>query len=237
MSNPFLLAAAIPALLVVPISSAQDFRQADLTGSGERSGNGSCTLVVNVDHSARIEVSADRAQLTTLAGRPASWRRFECNRPLPSDPFDFRLAEIRGRGTVRLLQSPRNSGGTAVIHISDRQAGSQNYSFKLQWRGAGTGGGGPMPHPGSPGGWPWPGNSPTPRVIRACQDSVSGRLTRSGYWNLTFGRTNPVNTPGPYDRVTGVVSGYRGYETAWFSYSCSVDFSSATVRSVDVRRR
>jgi hypothetical protein len=73
------------------------------------------------------------------------------------------------------------------------------------------------------------------RAIRICQDSVTYRLNQNGYPNVNFERTIPDNNPGRHDWVTGTVSGRRGYDTARFSFACSVDFSSGRVRSVDVR--
>jgi hypothetical protein len=75
------------------------------------------------------------------------------------------------------------------------------------------------------------------RAIGMCQDSVTNRLNRNGYQYVTFERTIPVNNPGPNDWITGTVTGKRGFGTTWFSFSCSVDFRSGTVRSVDVSRR
>src|SRR5271156_1496464 len=61
--------------------------------------------------------------------------------------------------------------------------------------------------------------------------------TRDGYRYLTFDRTTPDNNPGRNDWVIGTVSGQRGYGSTRFSFSCSIDFRSGTVRSVDVRKR
>jgi hypothetical protein len=75
------------------------------------------------------------------------------------------------------------------------------------------------------------------RAIQICQDSVTDRLNRDGYSYVTFERTIPDNNPGRNDRVNGRVSAKRGFETTRFSFSCSVDFRSGRVRSVNVNRR
>ena len=75
------------------------------------------------------------------------------------------------------------------------------------------------------------------RAIRICQDAVTDRLNRNGYPYVTFERTIPDNTPGRHDWVTGAVNGKQGFRAERFLFSCSVDFSSGRVRSVDVRRR
>jgi len=235
-------------------------RRATITGGG---GNGRCTIEVTVDHAAEIEISGDSGLLTTVAGQPAAWQRFQCNAPLPSNPFDFRFARISGRGTMRLVQDPRSTGGRAVVHIEDTQGGRGGYTFDLQWRGTGPGPGhggggwapGPQPPPpghgpgpGQGGGWtpgppPFPGHGsgpggfPMARAIQICQDSVTHRLNRDGYHFVTFESTIPVNNPGRQDWITGTAFGKRGFGTTRFGFSCSVDFSSGTVRSVDIHRR
>jgi hypothetical protein len=229
----------IPAAHANPVS-----RRATITGGG---GNGRCTIEVTVDHAAEVEVSGDMGFLTTTAGQPAAWRRFQCNTPLPSNPVDFRFARINGRGTVRLAQDPRSTGGRAVVHITDPQGGRGNYTFDLQWRSrdGGWAPGPALPPPGhGPGQGPWNGPYPGPgggfpmaRVIRTCQDSVTDRLNQRGYQYVRFESTMPVDNPGRHDWINGTANARRGFGTDWFSFSCSVDFSSGKVHSVDVRRR
>ncbi|HUE20559.1 MAG TPA: hypothetical protein VMQ86_02695 [Bryobacteraceae bacterium] len=260
MNKQFFQSAAILALLLQPLHADGDFRRATITGGG--GGNGWCTVEVNVDGTAEVEVSGDSGVLRTLSGQQAFWRRFQCNRPLPPNPSDFRFNRIAGRGAVRLIRNPRFNGGTAVVHIEDPKGGRAGYTFNLQWSGFGGGGGGgwpPAPLPPAPGhppgpppqapGWPsapqppapgypgGPGGFPMAKAIRICQDSVTNRLNRDGYPYVTFERTIPDDNPGRNDWVIGTVSGRRGFETSRFSFSCSVDFSSGRVRSVDVRRR
>ncbi len=114
-----------------------------------------------MDHAAEVEISGDNGLLTTIAGQPAVWRRFQCNAPLPRNPADFRLVRLDGRGTLRLVQEPGGTRGRAVIQINDPKGGRANYAFDLQWRGMGHA--------------PGPGGFPMPRAIRACQDLVTDR--------------------------------------------------------------
>jgi hypothetical protein len=215
-------------------------RRATITGGG---GNGRCSIEVSVDHAAEVEISGDNGLLTTTAGQPAAWRRFQCNAPLPRNPVDFRFGGSNGRGTIRLVQDPRGTGGRAVVQITDPQGGRANYTFDLQWRGPGGGGGWTPGAPTAPpdhGTWPGSGHGggfPMARAIQICQDSVTDRLSRNGYSHITFERTIPDNNPGRNDWVTGRVSAKRGYGITRFSFSCSVDFRSGRVRSVDVNRR
>jgi hypothetical protein len=199
-------------------------REATITGRG---GNGRCTIEVNVDGTAEVEISGSSGLLTTISGQPAFWRRLQCNTPLPRHPADFRLARIAGRGAVRLIQDPRNTDGRVVIQIGDSQGGRGGYIIDLQWRASRGGGWGHGPG----------GGFPMAKAIRICQDSVTERLNRDGYSNIAFERTVPDDNPGRDDWVMGTASATRGYGTKRFSFSCSVDFSSGRVRSVDVRRR
>ena len=241
MNKQLFLATAILAALVPAAQSNPIPRRATITGGG---GNGRCTIEVTVDGSAEIEISGDSGLLTTISGQPATWRRFQCNFPMPRNPVDFRFARIDGKGTVRLLQEPRSTGGRAVVRINDPKSGRGTYAFDLQWRGSAGGGwtpGPPSPPPSGPPGppehWPAPGDSQIARTVRACQDSVTDRLNQDGYQYVRFQRTIPDDNPGRHDWVTGTASAKRGYGTSWFSFSCSVDFNSGRVRSVDVRRR
>jgi hypothetical protein len=233
MNKKILLGVATLFVAIGPIHANPESRRATITGGG---GNGRCTVEVSVDHAAEVEIAGDTGWLTTVAGQPAQWRRFQCNTPLPRNPQDFRFIKTNGRGPVRLTQDPRRTGGRAVVNISDPQGGRANYTFDLQW-GGGSGGWTPGLPGQSPGHGPGPGGFPMARAIRNCQDAVSERLNRDGYSYLAFERTIRENSPGPHDRVKGTVSAKRRFQTEWLSFSCSVDFDSGRVRYVDVRRR
>jgi hypothetical protein len=206
-----------------PVQGDTASRRAAITGGG---GPGRCTLEVNVDHAAQIEISGDTGNLRTLAGQPSFWRRFECNVPLPRTPHDFQIARVNGRGSVRLLKDPSSNHGTAVVHILDPKGGRGVYTVDLAWRGPG-------------GGWgPGPGQGPRGNqfAVQRCQEAVSDRLNRDGYQVASFGRIDPDNNAGPGGRIHGVVTGKRGAQRSRFSFSCSVDPRSGAVRSLDVRR-
>jgi hypothetical protein len=244
LKKVLLLGPVILAVLMQPAHANPVSRRAIITGVG---GNGRCTIEVTVDGRAEIEVSGDNGVLTTIGGQPAVWRRFQCNAPLPSNPVDFRFARVNGRGTLRLLQDPRSTRGRAVVHIDDHRSGSAAYTFDLQWRGPGRDGWTPGPPPPPPGQEPGPGPYPGPgthpggfpkaRAVRFCQDSVTTRLNEKGYQYVNFEQTIPVDNPGQNDWIKGTVNGKHWFGTTWFSFSCSADFSSGRVRSVDVHRR
>ena len=234
MNNQIYCCAAIVFVLARPVHANPVSRRATITGGG---GNGRCTIEVSVDHAAEVEISGDRGLLTTIAGQPADWRRFQCNAPLPRNPADFRFVKTGGRGTARLLQDPRNTEGRAVVEINDPQGGRGGYTFDLQWGGSGGGGWTPGPSPPPPGHWPSPGGFPIARAVRACQESVTDRLNGDGYSYITFGRTIPDRNSGRHVWVSGTANANREFGNRRFSFSCSVDLSWGTVRFVDVRRR
>ena len=112
-----------------------DTRTASIRGGG---GDGKCTVEVDVDDVADVEISGNRAQVRTLSGAPAGIRRFECNQELPSNPNDFRFQGVDGRGRQTLSSQP-NGRRPAVIRIEDSKGGRENYTFDIFWRGGGGG--------------------------------------------------------------------------------------------------
>ncbi|GAB4414950.1 MAG: hypothetical protein OHK0021_22070 [Bryobacter sp.] len=146
MKNAFWL--ALP--LVVFNAHAQqvtDRRQAEIRGGG---GEGKCTIEVEVDDVAEVEIFGSRANIRTLSGSPSTFRRFQCNQEMPRNAYDFRFKGIDGRGRQDLVRSPGN-GTPAVIRIEDSKGGREGYTFDIFWRGAsgpwsgGNGNGGNRP--------------------------------------------------------------------------------------------
>jgi hypothetical protein len=206
-------------------------RQATIVGGGN--GGGKCTLEISVDGAAEVEIWGDTAELRTVSGQKALWRRFQCTAPMPRSPIDFRFVGVDGRGFSGLLRAPRNNNGRAVVRIDDPHGGREGYTFDLRWS-----------VPAGPG---WPSNPPpgrgpghgfpVARTIQACQDAVMVRLNQSGFPTVMFGVSVPENNPGGNDWVRGTATGRRRLGTTLFSYSCSVDFSSGRVRSADLQRQ
>ncbi len=108
-----------------------DRRQASIRGGG---GEGKCTLEVNVDDTAEVEITGTNAVVRTLSGAPASIRRFECNQPMPYNAYGFRFEGVDGRGSQNLVRDP-SSGGPVVIRIVDSKGGSESYTFDVFWNG------------------------------------------------------------------------------------------------------
>jgi|SRR5882724_3553117 len=127
-----------PALLILCFASATslwgqritDRRSAQMRGGG---GEGKCTIEVVVDQLAEVEIRGRTASIRTLRGSPSKFRRFECNRELPSRAYGFRFAGVDGRGRQELVRSPEN-GGSAVVRIEDSKGGTEGYTFDIFWR-------------------------------------------------------------------------------------------------------
>jgi hypothetical protein len=219
------------ALLPLANAATLSRRATIIPGSAYRGGQ--CTIEVDVDGSAEVTVSGDHGQLRTLSGQAAVWRRFECSAPLPRKVGDFRFQRTAGRGNQILVRDPRSNRGTAVVRIDDPKGGRANYTFDLQWRGGGDSAWPPPPSIPGPG----PGGRfPMARAIENCQDGVVDRLNNDGYRYIDFLETIPDNRPGRNDWITGTVTGKRGFGDRRFTFSCSVDFRTGRVRSVDVNR-
>ena len=108
--------------------------RADIRGQsfGDR---GKCTIEVNVDDVAEVDIAGDRYRIRTLSGQPSVARRFVCSSVMPRRMRDFRFRGIDGRGRVYLLRDPRQNGGVAVVRIEDPKAGREGYTFDLEWAG------------------------------------------------------------------------------------------------------
>jgi hypothetical protein len=121
-----LSAASLPAQF-----RGEQTRTANIRGGG---GDGKCTIEVEVDGVADVEIRGTVARLRTREGQPATWRRFDCNQPMPTRPNNFRFRGIDGRGRQDLIRHPA-AAGFAVIRIEDPKGGREGYTFDVMWRG------------------------------------------------------------------------------------------------------
>lgn len=236
----FLTVLATVFVVSAPAGAQQYQRRATMVGGG--GDRGKCTIEVVVDGAAEVEIRGDQGSIRNLSGNPAEWRRFQCNAPLPRDPANFRFEGIDGRGRQNLVRDPRN-GGAAVVLIEDSQGGSEGYTFDLIWGGVNI--------PGGPNSGPGPGNDnrlpdrdrggiaqrfTAEQAIHACQDSVRRQAgERFGGRGIEFLNTRIDDNPGRNDWVVGTFDALRGPNgQERFRFSCSVNFDSGQVRSVQI---
>jgi hypothetical protein len=217
-------------MMVLP-AVAQDYQRRAVLKGGDPN-RGKCTIEVVVDITAEVEIRGDEANLRTLAGQPAQWRRFECSAPMPFNPANFRFAGVDGRGRQQLVRPPQN-GGPAVVRIDDPASGSEGYTFDIFWSGDN---GGPGFRPDRQDGG-FNRSFATEDAVRVCRESVRQQATdRFRTSNIEFRRIAIDDNPGRREWVVGVIEVRRGGDHAEaFNFSCSVDFGSGRVRSAEIQ--
>ncbi len=214
---------------LAPAAGAQQYqRRATFLNGGDRD-RGKCTIEVVVDGAAEIDIRGDQGVIRNLSGQPAQWRRFECTGPMPANPAGFRFAGVDGRGRQVLMREPRN-GSPAVIRIEDPQGGSEGYTFDLFW------GGGYERNPPPPLAPPPSRRFTTEQAVATCQDAVRQQARYRGR-RVEFRETRIDDNPGRNDWVIGVVDTVRGFNSPeeHMRFSCSVNFDTGQVRSVDLQ--
>jgi hypothetical protein len=72
-----IVAIALTAIGASLYAQQSDQRRATIRGGGGDLGK--CTIEVVVDGVAEVEIRGDNANLRTLAGQPAQWRRFDAH--------------------------------------------------------------------------------------------------------------------------------------------------------------
>ncbi|MCX6620651.1 MAG: hypothetical protein NTY38_06165, partial [Acidobacteria bacterium] len=203
--------------------------RATFTGGGSRD-TGKCTIEVQVDGSADVEIRGDRGLLRTQSGRTAQWRRFVCSGPMPANPADFRFIGIDGRGRQELVRDPRNGGGVIIVRIQDPNGGMEGYTFDLVWRGEGSG--------AMPGGQPWGGRnrggSPDD-MAGACRDAVrAGAISQYGLRDINFRDLNGQGYPGRNDANTGYFEAVRNNSRVTYRFSCAMNPGNGRVQGTDI---
>ncbi len=87
-----------------------------------------------VDEDALVSCQGKTCSSSASRGAPVASERFKFTRPLPDRAAEVRLAQQEGRGEIRLVEQPSERNHyTARVSIHDPQAGSSDYSFKLEW--------------------------------------------------------------------------------------------------------
>jgi hypothetical protein len=187
----------------------------------------------------------------------------ECTDPLPYNMTDFRFKGIDGRGNVKLAQDPRNYNGMAVIRIDDPKAGSEGYTFDVEWSGASGG----TPTGGFPTGTYYPSTSGTytttpvapatgttgvysgnrrairnissERAIDLCRSELRTRAERDySLRNIDITAAAVDTNAGRRDWVTGTFRGGSGSarRSGGYRFNCAVDYNAGQVTTVEILR-
>lgn len=246
------LGAAVSLVPATMLAQTQTRRASIRGNAGDE---GKCTIEVEVDGSAEVELFGDTGRIRNLSGSPATWRRLECNGAMPRNPTDFRFKGIDGRGHVALVGDPGSNGGIAVVRIDDSKGGREGYTFDLIWRGGYGNSGGSYSRDGyrdrdrdrdrdnrdryrddyrdrdsrdrNRDGYGDRGYS-----SGACQQAVRDRATKDyGLREITFQQSGYEQ--GRRDLVVGTFLLRRNNRSDEFRYSCTVD-SNGGIRSVNI---
>ena len=94
-------------------------------------GSGKCTFEVEVDGVAEVEIRGDQGILRTISGPTATWRRLDCNQPMPNNPSGLRFKGIDGRGRQTMVQ---NGGRGFVVRLEDSKDGREGYTGDFLWQ-------------------------------------------------------------------------------------------------------
>lgn len=87
-----------------------------------------------VDDEVEIFVRGDEVRVRTISGKPVGGERVSFSSPLPRRDIRVEIRQIRGRGSVEIIQQPeRFNNYTAVIRIRDKRGGEDEYEFELTW--------------------------------------------------------------------------------------------------------
>ncbi len=211
--------------------------QARISGGG---GGGKCTFEVYLDGAANVEIRGSEGRLRWQGGGAMSWRRLDCNQPLPRNPINFRFKGIDGRGSQTLLKSPNNNNGVAVIRVDDPQRGSEGYTGDIMWDGGNNNGGyyggnrdndgwnnGDRDHDSDHdrdhnGGWNGAGNW-NPRVVPNCQAAIRNQLVSQYGGDMAFKGTPNTQKDRNYVSVQGFATFRdRKGRSGDIQYSCSM---------------
>ncbi len=212
-------------LMAPAFAQRVDTFRAQIRGGG--GDHGKCTIEVEVDGVAEIEINGDQGRMRTLSGTPAVWRRMQCNQPLPQNPLDFHFSGVDGRGRQTLLRDPASNRGTAVVRIEDPDGGREGYTFDIEWRGAGASGyRGDGPDRGRGGGVDRPDDRNRDGVDQGRNDGF--RRDRDGRWN------DEIRFSG---RGDGDFNNFRGPDERLYDCNVSVDRRGMVTVTFETARR
>jgi hypothetical protein len=223
--KPILILMAGAALAAAPSEAQSLERRAVLTGGS--ASNGRCSAEVVVDGAADVEIRGDMGTLRNLAGQMPEWRRFECTSAIPPMAANMEFRG-EGRGDVRMVSTPYNNNGVAVVHIDDRSSGANIYRFSLTWNGEGPSAATAVR--------PETRRIGADQALEVCQEAIRRQAVNSyGASRIVFLRTSTDNTPGRSDWVIGMLQMRRPDGTEERRrFSCSLNLQSGEVRSSNI---
>jgi hypothetical protein len=200
--------------------------RAQISGGG---GSGKCTFEVNIDGAADVEIRGSEGRLRWVGGGGMSWRRLQCNQPLPRNPRNFRFSGVDGRGSQTLVQNPNNNNGVAVIRLDDPQKGAENYTGDIFWDGdSGSNGNnnGDWNNGGNNGNWNggnWnSGGNWSRNAVSNCQNAVRNQMGSRPSGSLVFSNSVNADRAGSVGVVQGLASNQGRGRASYFQYSCVV---------------
>lgn len=88
----------------------------------------------SVDGEVHVVVQGSSASVRLLSGQAPPPPAVTFISPLPQRAVTVQLVNMRGRGSIEVLQHPsRNNDYTTVIQIRDSKGGAGDYEFELVW--------------------------------------------------------------------------------------------------------
>jgi hypothetical protein len=134
--NKFAMGSALAfvTLAQLPAMAQTQMMNARISGNGNGNGGGKCTFEVTVQGRAEVQIRGNQGRVVTESGNPASWKRLDCNAPLPSNPAGFRFSGVDGHGRQSLAADPNSNNGVAVIQIDNGNRGNnEGYTGDITW--------------------------------------------------------------------------------------------------------
>lgn len=129
-------AGALWALAQTPAVAQTQMINARVSGNGNGNGGGKCTFEVVVQGRAEVQIRGNQGRVVTESGNPATWRRLDCNAPLPYNPTGFKFSGVDGHGRQSLAADPNSNNGVAVIQIDNGNRGNnEGYTGDITWTG------------------------------------------------------------------------------------------------------
>jgi len=123
----------------LPAMAQSQMMDARISGNGNNNGSGKCTFEVVVQGRAEVQIRGGQGRLLTESGAPATWRRLDCNQPLPRNPTNFKFSGVDGHGRQSLASDPNSNNGVAIIQIDNAGHGNnEGYTGDITWSGGGN---------------------------------------------------------------------------------------------------